>query len=80
MPPVLGFPPAAGFTDSVVRVYNLGQMGNARAKLPKYHKHQQLQAAKRLRGLGGELEPGIDVDTEMAELQVGRPGRRMRCV
>lgn len=63
-----------------MRVYNLEQMGNARAKLPKYHKHQQLQAAKRLKGLGGELEPGIDVDTEMAELQVGRPGRRMCCV
>jgi hypothetical protein len=60
---------AAGFSDSVVRVYNLEQMGNARSKLPKYHK-QQLQSAKRQRGAAGELEPGIDVDTEMAELQV----------
>jgi hypothetical protein len=62
---------AAGFSDSVVRVYNLEQMGNARSKLPKYHKHQ-LQSAKRQRGAAGELEPGIDVDTEMAELQVRR--------
>lgn len=63
---------AAGFSDSVVRVYNLEQMGNARSKLPKYHKHQ-LQSAKRQKGPGGErveIEPGIDVDTEMAELQV----------
>jgi hypothetical protein len=52
--------PAAGFSDSVVRVYNLEKMGNARAKLSKLHKRQK----------GDGLEPTIDVDTELAELQV----------
>jgi hypothetical protein len=44
-------------------VYNLEKMGNARAKLPKQHKRPK----------GDGLEPTIDVDTELAELQVCLP-------
>lgn len=57
--------PAAGFSDSVVRVYNLEKMGAARSKLTKQLSRQE----KRGRAEDG-LEPTIDVDTEMAELQV----------
>ena len=57
--------PAAGFSDSVVRVYNLEKMGAMRSKLTKQLNRQE----KRARAEDG-LEPTIDVDTEMAELQV----------
>lgn len=64
---------AACFSDSVIRLYNLQQLGRARTNLSKQHRSSRPDA-KRQKGPGGErveLEPGIDVDTEASELQVG---------
>lgn len=52
-------------------MYNLELLGKARTRLSKQHK-QQLQDAKRQKGGSGDrVESTIEVDTEMAELQVG---------
>lgn len=61
---------AAGFSDSVVRMYNLESLGKARTKLSK-RKEFAHDPKRQKGGSGDRVEPTIEVDLETAELQVG---------
>lgn len=61
---------AAGFSDSIIRVYHLAGLAKQRGVLVKRVREQGLAppaAGKRKKG----VEDGIDVDLEEDELQVG---------
>jgi hypothetical protein len=47
-------------------MYNLELLGKARTRVSKHLK------SKRQKGAGDRVEPTIEVDTEMAEVQVGQ--------
>lgn len=71
---LISFRAAAGFSDSIIRIYNLDQLGRARSRLGRQHRTGRPEPNKRHKGSSGDrgadMEPAIDVDTEAAELQV----------